>query len=321
MNTKKAIKFLILAAMGAGAFVVSAEEKALTLTEARAQIDKVVENPAVMTSVIKQLSAADQKSYLADVNEAISKMPGSAEEKTAKYINAGRAALRGAKAGNAGDLLAEVFATVPPESLAVLNEVFAAEVVNRSGDPSRTYTDEQYTAIAKSTVDKVAARAAESGEAAVRSAFAAMMFTRASGGSPADLAATLVDSAIADPKVNALAKNEWLPDGLGQGRPKSYDSILGYSDSPAVPDAGTVMRLGGPQDSNPLLDNFAAGIIDPATSTVDSFGDFSNARMGADANLYRIPRTLEPDKKWNPEYKRGDEPRDEPRPYPNTRTH
>ena len=42
-----------------------------SLASARAKITQVIDNPADMTAVMKSLSAADQKSFLAEVNAAI----------------------------------------------------------------------------------------------------------------------------------------------------------------------------------------------------------------------------------------------------------
>ena len=49
-----------------------------------------------MTEIVGQMSATNQVVFLAKVNEAIGKMPGSPEEKAAAYVNANAAALAGA---------------------------------------------------------------------------------------------------------------------------------------------------------------------------------------------------------------------------------
>ena len=59
----------------------------MTIVEARKQIVAAISDPAVMTSTISQLSAEDQKQYLADVVAAIAKMPGSQEEAAASHIS------------------------------------------------------------------------------------------------------------------------------------------------------------------------------------------------------------------------------------------
>ena len=131
-------KLLMVIAMALAGTLV-AQDKAMTLADARGKIGDVIADPASMTSVMKQLSAADQTTYLADVNAAIAKMPGSAEEKTSKFLNVDAAALKGAKENNLTALVAEVFATVPPESLTAVNERFAADMKTRGIGVSAHY--------------------------------------------------------------------------------------------------------------------------------------------------------------------------------------
>jgi hypothetical protein len=188
--TKTVASILVMAAVLAG----FAAEGAMSLAEARGKIGDAVVNPAVLTATMKQLSAADQKSFLADCNEAVGKMPGSVETKAATYLVVNRAALKGAAKGNLTALLAEVFATVPPEALTVLNERFASDLFNRAANPAQTYTDERFSAIAKSVMDSVSARMEKTDGAAVRNTFAILMLLRASNGTPANLAETLASS-------------------------------------------------------------------------------------------------------------------------------
>jgi len=176
-----------LAAIAAAVSAVAVAQD-IALAEARAKIGDAVTDPAVMTATMKQLSAADQKAFLAECNQAIDKMPGSNEEKTATYLNANKAALKGAKKGNVSNLLAEVFATVPPEALTVINERFAADLFNRAADPSVTYTDEQFLQISYSVMTNIAARLEGTDNADVRGTFAALMLLRASNASSAELA-------------------------------------------------------------------------------------------------------------------------------------
>ena len=60
--------------------------KTLPLAEARQKIDGVVDGSESIASLIKQLSAEDQLTFLGDVNKAVSKMPASVEEKTANNL-------------------------------------------------------------------------------------------------------------------------------------------------------------------------------------------------------------------------------------------
>ena len=70
---------------------------ALSLADAIAEVGKAIENPSSITDVVKQLAPADKTAYLAKVNEAISKLPGSADEKAGKYLQANSAAMKAMK--------------------------------------------------------------------------------------------------------------------------------------------------------------------------------------------------------------------------------
>lgn len=242
------MKRLILAAMAAAALPALA----LSLADARAKIGDAISDPAAMTEIVSQLDAADQVSFLADVNDAISNMPGSETEKISKFLDANTAAMKGAAPGNLPSMLAETFATVPPEALTVINEQFAANVFNRASDPAVNYTDEQFADIAKQTMAKVQERNASADNAGVRDAFAALMLVRASNGSPADLADTLI-AGLPDEKTRELAASEWFPAALGQGQEKSYDPMLAASDAGEEPDYNLVLQLSAIQAADSMM--------------------------------------------------------------------
>ena len=256
------------------AFVAATSVQAMSLADARAQIAGCVANAAKMTSVVKELSAADQVAFLAEVNEAISNMPGSNEAKAAAYLNANKAALVGAAKGNLAALVAEVFATVSPEALPVLCERLAADLFNRTADPTKNYTDEQFQKIADSVMAKVTDRMASVENGAARSAFAIVMLVRASNGSPADLAETLVKTL---PEASQeVARKEWIPAALGQDQAQSYEPILAGADaSVAMPVPVVVLRLAGPQ----LLDAMLGDVVEN-TPILKGMGDVELSTSG-----------------------------------------
>ena len=244
----------VVSALAAG--VVLAQ---VSLSAARAKIGDCINDPAAMTATMKQLPAGDQAAFLAEVNDAISRMPGSSESRTAAFLNVNRAALKGAAKGNVSTLLAEVFATVPPESLTVINERFAADLFNRAGDRSKSYTDEQFIRIATNLMVRINERTASAENGAARSAFAAIMLLRASNGSPADLGEALVKT-LPESAQN-VARNEWIPAAMGQGQPQSYEPILGAADAhEGMPSNDTVISIAGPQLLDSLLGDIVEGI-------------------------------------------------------------
>ena len=236
----------------------TASKAKMSLADARGKIDAVIESPELMKEIMKQLSAEDQKQFLADVNKAIGDMPASVEEKTAKYLNVNHMALTAAQKGNTTTLLAEVFATVPPEALTVINERFAIDLMNRAANPNVTYTDEQYSKIAVETMQKICERTEETDNGSTRATFALLMFLRASnetGESLEKLQDALVDTLKHD-DAKELAKNEWIPAALGQGgREAGYEPILASADAGRRPDFAYVLVIAGPQYLESILED------------------------------------------------------------------
>ena len=315
------MKKLLMVITMAMASALVAQDKTMSSADARGKIGDIISNPSTMTSVMKQLAAADQASFLADVNAAISKMPGSPEEKTSKFVQVNSAALKGAQKGNLTALVAEVFATVPPESLTAINEQFASGMLNRAADPSRTYTDDQYIEISTNLLAKVQERNATADNAGVRNTFAILMLLRASNGSPADLRDTLV-GALKDAETRNLAQNEWISPALGQGQEKTYDPMLGAADAGKQPDLSMVLIVPSAASDGLLADLASVCSLADSSSSITalvapSFGDQNaldvaeGASLSPNSDLSRIPRTMAPEAKYNPGYKRG-EPVDYP---------
>lgn len=303
------------------ASVLVAQDKTMSSADARGKIGDIIDNPASMTSVMKQLAASDQASFLADVNAAIADMPGSPEEKTSKYLDVNTAALKGAQKGNLTTLVAEVFATVPPEALTAINESFASGMFNRKADPSKTYTDDQYVEISTNLLARVQERNATADNAGVRNTFAILMLIRASNGSPADLRGTLVGS-LNDAETRSLAQNEWISPALGQGQEKTYDPMLGASDAGKQPDLNMVLISPFSSSADALLSDLASegSLLAPSSVTAlisPSLGNPNNVDIAdgvdplASSGMSRVPRTMDPSLKYNPAVKRGSSPKEE----------
>ena len=248
---------LIICAMLCAAAAI-AEEKAMSLTDARNHIDAIVNGEKPVGDVFGKLTSEDQKTFIGEMNKAVCAYPGSVEEKTAKHLNLNHAALRTAKKGKKGGLdvlLAEVFATVPPESLTVLNERFAVDLVNRAGDPNIVFTDEQYTKVALGLMDVVNERMEETDSGSTRAAFVILMLVRASNGTPEDLSDKLIDT-LKHEDARDLARTEWIPAALGKdGRKLGYEPILASADAGRRPDFAYVLVIAGPQFHISILED------------------------------------------------------------------
>ena len=237
---------------------LAADKTQISLADARGKIDTAIESPAVMKEIMKRLSAEDQKQFLADVNKAIGDMPASVEEKAAKFLNINHAALTVAQKGNTTALLAEVFATVPPEALTVISERFASDLVNRAANPNVTYTDEQFAKLTTEVMKTINERTEETDNGSTRSTFAILMFLRASnetGDALDKLEEQLVDTLKHD-DAKELAKDEWIPAALGKdGREAGYEPILASADAGRRPDFIFTLDIAGPQYLESILED------------------------------------------------------------------
>ncbi|MBO7482851.1 MAG: hypothetical protein J6U17_03060 [Kiritimatiellae bacterium] len=295
--------------IGAAALAMAAiEVRAMSLAEASGQIASAVADENVMADIVGQLSHADQVAFLSRVNAAIDSKPGSPAEKAADYLKANKAAVKAAK-GNRTALLAETFATVPPEALTLINERFAAELFSRNANPEAPIDDDRMTNIAVSVFEKVQARTAAADNSDVRNTFAILMLVRASEGSPADLADTLV-SQMDDPAAREQAKTEWLPAALGQGQPKSYEPLLGASDAGDQPDFLAVAHIAKPETPVALLADLDGAPGDIATVKATLGPGFASLpdSIGDGAGLTRVPKSVDPSDKWFGGLRRGEAP-------------
>ena len=262
----KSKREILMAAAVLAAGVVFAQDA--SIVEARKQIVESIANPAVMTATVNQLSAEDQRQYLADVVAAIAKMPGSQEEAAASYLSVCRAALKGARKGNLPQMIAEVFATVPPEYLPVISESLGGDMLNRAANPSVTYTDDKYLDIATNVMAAVNARVASEDAADVRSGFAALAFIRGANGAGDGMVSALVASL--PESARKAAAEEWFPAALANGEAKSYDAMLvAASVDDVPPESITVMllRVAGAQNQDALLADLSGGNTDPAAKS------------------------------------------------------
>ena len=261
-----------------------------TLASARAKITKVIENPKEMTAVMQTLSPADQKTFLAEVVAAVASMPSDESDRTEKFVQIVNAALVGSQKGNSLTLVAEVFATVPPNALAAVNESLASGLMNRAVDGNATYTDEQYIEISKKVMAAVNDRVANEDNAGVRSGFAALMMIRGSNSESPEIVSAVVESL--PEAVQNDAKNEWIPAALGQGgQEKTYDPMLAVVDGDQgrpVNDDGTgtvaparqssqesgssliALRIASAQNHDTLLADIGGANTDPSAAASDA---------------------------------------------------
>ena len=250
-----------LAAVSMCAVFAADGGKTASLAEARGGIGEAISSPEAMESAINSLSAADQVAFLGEVNAAIAKRQASKEEKAAMFLKANAAALKAAKGGkgNMKALLAEVYASASVLSLAAINEKFAEDLFNRSADPNKSYTDEQYTDIAVDTLKAIVRRCDSADSSSVRDTFGLLMLVRASNGTPDTLTDRLLQEIPEEDRK--AAQEEWIPAALGRdGHEKSYEQILSAADAEAEPNLDIIIKIYGPQQIDTLVADLVEGV-------------------------------------------------------------
>lgn len=298
-------KLLMLLAMALST-VAMAE---MSLADARGKIGDVVVSPDKMSAIMKELSSEDQVAFLAEVNAAIDNLRASTNEKTMLFLQVNEAALKSANKGNLQALLAESYATVPCEALTVLNERYATDLFSRNANPTRPVSDADFQKTVTNTMQVIVERMAKTDDSDVRTTFAILTFLRASEGTPADLAKTLVE-VIPDAKARDLAMTEWIPSAMAEGMSKTYEPMLGAADAGIAPtiDFSPVTTV-APSEGLVAL---AADI--GSTSSAFSASTFGLGVVGIpqglthDVGVDRIPRTRNPIAPWNSDDRRGREP-------------
>ena len=227
-------KILMAMVAVAGAMLLSAE---MPRSEWHAKVGDCALDPNALKDTMSQLSSADKTAFLAEVNAAIDKMPGSAESKAAKFLAANRAAVASAGAADRAAVLAEVYATVPPEALTVINEEFAK---NEFARPA-TMTDDEYTNIVAQTMQKINQRTSSAESGAVRSTFAGLMFIRAAGSASEGATSAVVSSMPSESQGDA---SSWISSAMGtNGSPATYDPMLASSQAGDEPSAQAVLDI------------------------------------------------------------------------------
>lgn len=234
-----------------------------------------------MTATISSVSAADQVSLVAEVNAALAKMPGSNEQRAAAFVQANVAAVKAAmsqdREKHAGvKVIAEVFATVPPEYLPLVSEQLAKEALKRKG-----MENDRFMAVADKILKAVAARCDTAENGAVREAFAAVTMVKASGDTPTKEMVDAMLAPMGDAKARETAANEWMGPALGMnGAAQSYDPMLGAANAGDEPDHAVVDSIVAGKDAKAeVAEASDEPAVLPVAAKVGSSAEFGLAML------------------------------------------
>jgi len=300
---------------GAVVFAADKATKKVPIEEIRDKVAEVIKNPERMGEFTAQLSAADQNTFMIEVNKAVASMPGSNEARTAKFLVIEREALLAAEKGNLQPMVATMFSTVPLEALTVLADRYADDLFNRQADATKSFTDEQFTEIAASTVKEVSKKVEGLPDSAPRNVLAVYLFEKSSSWSIPDLEDRLLEIAISDPAIRSVAKNEWLPAAKGEGADR-FSAMLAYADAGRAPNVDVTLKIAGPQMLTAMLNDLSMGVMDsngqqimpitlgenPSEKGITTPGP---AAAAAAAASEAKPLSANPLVPWNPQYSRS----------------
>ena len=179
-----------------------------------------------------------------------------------------------AGANDRAAVLAEIYATVPPEALTVINEEFAKNEFSRPPN----IDDDDFTNIVVQTMAAIAQRTSTAEAGGVRTAFAGLMFIRAAGSASDATTAAVIAALPSD--VQADAQNSWIPSALGQGQAGSYDAMLAPAQAGDEPDHAVVVSLTPAQTIDSMLLDLQAGGIPSSSSPTASGNTASTIATG-----------------------------------------
>lgn len=262
---KKSFFLMFLVAAGLAFAAATPAAKMMTLVEARTGIGAAITDPGKVTATMKKLSPQDQVAYVAALNSAIAKYPGSAEERAALSLNINSAAVLGASKGNLKSVVAEVFATAAVEALPVIHSQFAEKFFNRAANSSTTYTDSQFVKISGEVMKAVNERVEAVDNSDARSGFAALMFLKASN---TPTAPEMVDAVVAmlPKRAQTVAKTEWFP--AATASEPTYEDMTAGSSEVDIPEETLIITIAGPQNQVALFGDLTGTFNDQVVGTI-----------------------------------------------------
>ena len=268
-NRIGSVNLMVLAMMGVVLqFCLPARADDAERPDWRSHVGECAQDEQKFTDMYVRLESDpdEQIEFLRAVNFALAHLPGSIEEKTAKMLSINRTAALKAPPPpeNKCAVVAETFATLPIEALAVIHERYAQELFDRSKEGAPK-TDEEFEKQAKtllSAVRKRCARATAPGTHGVertggfggkdedimpapgiRTTLAVLMMLKASGGNSKELREALMP--YIETGSHVIAREEWIPAAMGddENKEKTLDPILKVGERGEEPDHEIVISM------------------------------------------------------------------------------
>ena len=249
--------------------------------------------PNALASALAGLAGEDQVDFVATVNRSLAKDGKPFDDRRMQTLyRVNRDAVRGVTGAERKAVLAEVFATVPRVCLPMIADRFAADLFSRKaggfGDRGDSFVE-----FASAALMRISLRCRTADDyPGTRSAFAVIMFLKASEGEPADLRESFM--MYIHPGTHRIAREEWIPAALGDdGKPPTYAPIIKAGIRGEEPDHRISLPQGAPEELNRLVGSelrvdHAWDVSGPRPLGVDA--SIHDDGYGVGSGVWRVPR-------------------------------
>ena len=188
---------------------------ALLAMSALAMADRVQSRNA-FSDAFSGLAGDDQAEFIATVNRSLADPDKPLDDRQMQTLyRVNRDAVRGAPPAARKTVLAEVFATVPRVCLPMITERFATELFSRKAAGFKA-DDDSFVEFASAALMRISLRCRTADDfPGTRTAYAVIMFLKASEGKPAGLREDFM--IYVHSGTHEIARKEWIPAALGDG--------------------------------------------------------------------------------------------------------
>lgn len=260
-----------------------------------AGLAKALERGAFGTA-FQDLAGDDQANFVATVNRSMTNRDEPLDDKSILTLyRVNRDAVKASSAADRKTVLAAVFATAPLQCLPYFADHLAADLFTRKAAGFRD-DDDSFVEFASAALMRISLKLNTipiEDRPGARSAFAVIMFLKASEGKPEDLREAFMMYVRSG--SHAIARKTWFPAAFGDdNQPPSYQPILDAKEKGEEPPHHIPMPIATPQLTTWLrgegdTKNNAADVSGPTPS--DSMhGGILEGDGGQDAGLSRVPR-------------------------------
>lgn len=264
---------------------------AMLAMSAIAMAEKVQSRNA-FSGAFSEMAGGDQAEFIATVNRSLADPDKPLDDRQIKTLySVNRDAVRGAPAADRKTVLAEVFATVPRACLPTIADRFAAELFSRKaagfGD-----SDDSFVEFASAALMRISLRCRTADDfPGTRTAYAVIMFLKASEGRPASLREDFM--MYIHSGTHRIAREEWIPAALGDGgRPPTYAPMIEAGIKGEEPRHKIAFPQGPPEELNRLVGSEMR--VDHAWDVSGPQPEMRELGISADGGLgsgvWRVPR-------------------------------